>query len=123
MDTSLRLQPKPNVVTTDGCAQPWAISWPTNGTVKDLGVALHHLVLPYLAANTDVYLVFDRYYKYSIKGLTRAQRTGSIVSNYVLSLSTLILSKEDTVLSTGNKVQITDIISKYLIKKVGKRKL
>ena len=83
-----------------------------------MGEALRHLVLPNLAANTDVYLALDRYYKYSIKGLTRAQRTGSIVSNHVLSLSTPILSKEDTMLSIGNKVQIIDIISKYLIKKL-----
>ena len=81
------------------------------------------LVLPYLAANTDVYLVFDRYYKYSIKGLTKGKRTGSIASNHVLSLSTPIPLKEDTMLSTRNKVQIISIISKYLIKKVGKLKL
>ena len=116
MDTSLRLQPKPNVVIIDGSVQLWATSWPTDGTVKDLGEALHYLVLPHLAANTNIYLVFDRYYKYSIKGLTRAQRTGSIASTYVLSLSTPIPSKEDTMLSTGNKVQIIDIVSKYLIK-------
>ena len=57
-------------------------------------------------------------YQYSIKGLKRAQRTISIASNGVLSLSTPIPSKEDTILSTGNKVQIIDIISKYLIEKL-----
>ena len=118
VDTSLRLQPKPNVVIIDGFAQLWALSQPTSSTVQDLGEALHHLVLPYLAANTDQYLVFDRYYKCSTKGLTRAQRTASIASNHVLSLSTSIPSREDTMLSTGNKVQISDIISKYLIKKL-----
>ena len=51
---SLRLQPKPNVVIIDGCAQLWATSQPTNCTVKDLGKALHHLALPCLAANTDI---------------------------------------------------------------------
>ena len=33
---------------------------------------------PYLTANTEVYLVLDRYHKYSIKGLTKVQRAGSI---------------------------------------------
>ena len=121
VDTSVRLESTSNAVIIDGCAQVWATSWPTSGTIKDLREALHHLVLPYLTTNTYVYLVFDRYCKYSIKGLTRAQRTGSIASNHVLSLSTLISSKEDTMLSTGNKVQIIDI-SKYLIKKLGYRR-
>ena len=87
----------------------------------------HHLVLSYLTANTDVYLVFDRYYKNSIKGLTRAQRTGSIASNHVLSLSTPIPSKEDTMLSTVNKVQIYHLYHLYHFKVlntiVGKHKL
>ena len=37
------LQPKPNFVIIDGYAQLWATSWPTKGTVKDLGDAPHHL--------------------------------------------------------------------------------
>ena len=123
---SLRLQPKPNVVIIDGCAQLWVITWLTNGAVKDLGDALHHLVLSYLIVNTDTHPVFDRYYKDSIKGLTRAQRTESIASNHFLSLSTSFPSTEDTMLSTGNKVQIYHLyhlyhlytISKYLTGKL-----
>ena len=83
-----------------------------------MGDALRDLVLSYLTANTNVYIVFNRYYKYSVKGLTRAQRTESIARSYVLSLSTPIPSKEETMLSVGNKVQIIDTISKYLIKKL-----
>ena len=49
-------------------------------------------------------------YKYSIKGLKRAQRTGSIASNHVQSLSTPIPQMANNMLSTGNKVQIIDII-------------
>ena len=75
VEMSLRLQPKPNVVITDSCAQLWITSWLTNGSVKDLGDALHHLVLSYLIINTDTQSVFDRYYGYHIKGLTRAQRS------------------------------------------------
>ena len=69
---------------------------------------------------TNIYLVFDRYYKYSIKGLKRDPRTGSIASNHVLSLSTPILKIEDTMVSTENKVQIIDIISNHLIEKLEK---
>ena len=130
VEMSLRLQPKPNVVIIHNCTQLWVTSWLTNGSVKDLGDAFHHLVLSYLIINTDTHPVFDRYYGHPIKGLTRAQRTGSNSLNHVLSLSTSIPSKEDTMLSNGNKVQIYHLCHLYhlyhlkvLNRKVGKHKL
>ena len=93
----LLLQPKPNIVIIDDCAQLWATSWPTNGTVKDLGDALHRLIF-HTKLRTQTYTL-------CLTG-TRAQRTGSIASNHAPLLSTPIPSKEDTMLSTGNKVQI-----------------
>ena len=115
METSLLLQPKSNAVIIDGCAQLCATSQPINGTVKDLVDALHHLVLSHRTASTDIHLVCNRHYKCFIKSLRRTQRTGSIASNHVLLFRTPVPSKEDTILSTGNKVQFIDIISKYLI--------
>ena len=70
VDTSVRLQPKPNDVNINGCAQLWSTSWPNDGTVKNLADTLLELVLSYLMVNSDLYLVFNRYYKLSIKGLT-----------------------------------------------------
>ena len=118
VETSYRLQPKSNVIIIDGCAQLWSISWPTNGTVRNLADALYHVVVSYLTMGIDICLVFHRYYKYSIKGLTRAQRTGSIANNHVLSLDTPLPTRENTMTSTRNKVQVIDIISQYIIEKL-----
>ena len=64
-----------NVVITDDSKQLSATSWPTKSSVRDLGDDLYHLVLSCWTVNVDIYLVFKRYYKYSIKGLRGAQRT------------------------------------------------
>ena len=53
----LLLQPKPNIVISDDCAQLWATSWPTNGTVKDLGDALHRLIF-HTKLRTQTYTLY-----------------------------------------------------------------
>ena len=40
VDTSVRLQPKPNDVNINGCAQLWSTSCPNDGTVKNLADTL-----------------------------------------------------------------------------------
>ena len=42
----------------------------------------------------DVYLVFDRYYDYSIKGVTRAERTKNVALKHTLSLKTRLPERE-----------------------------
>ena len=66
----------------------------------------------------DVYLVFDRYYKYSIKGQTRKQRTGNISNHHNFSMNTPLPGKEVTLISSANKVQLIDLISRYIIEKL-----
>ena len=78
VETSCRLQPKPDAIIIDGCAQFWHLSWPIQGTVETLANTFYRLIVSYLMEDIDVYLVFDRYYNYSIKGQTRKQRTGNI---------------------------------------------
>ena len=66
----------------------------------------------------DVYLVFDRYRKYSIKGATRAQRAKEIAYRHQLSLQGILPSKEKVLTCTQNKVQLIDLITDYLITKI-----
>ena len=66
----------------------------------------------------DVYLVFDRYYKYSINGQTRKQRTGNISNHHIFSMNTPLPGKEVTLISSANKVQLIDLISRYIIEKL-----
>ena len=56
----------------------------------------------------DIYLVFDRFYDYSIKGVTRAERTKNVAFAHTLSLKTLSL------------IQLIHLIAKYIISDIMK---
>ena len=43
-----------------------------------------HVLFLLAAEDMDVFLVFDRYFKYSIKGVTREDETGNLANNFVL---------------------------------------
>ncbi|XP_066927982.1 uncharacterized protein [Clytia hemisphaerica] len=114
--TSQRNQTKPEVIIVDGCAKFWDVRWPTNGTVRDLAYKMYQYVTYQLSKeNSDVFLIFDRYFKYSIKGATRDQRTGNISHNHILSLDSPLPTREIVMKSSKNKIQVIDIVSKYII--------
>ena len=71
----------------------------------------------FLLATDDVdgFLVFDGYFKYSIKGATREERTGNLPNNHALTLNASLPSKEIVMTSSQNKSQVIDIISKYIV--------
>ena len=87
VEISSRLQPKAEAVIIDGGAMFWAIHWPTNGTVNDLVETVKMHVLRCFE-NSDVYLIFDRYLDYSIKGSNRKSRSDDISLRHQLSLAT-----------------------------------
>ena len=62
-----------DAVVIDGSALLWTVHWPTKGTVEDLAKAVLNNVSKFLQ-QSDVYLVFDGYFDYSIKGCTRVER-------------------------------------------------
>ena len=66
---------KPDVTILDGCAILWKIKWPsTNGTILyDYVKGFENYVIQILKKN-DTMLIFDRYYDYSIKSVTRENR-------------------------------------------------
>ena len=102
-------------VILDGCAILWVIHWPTTGTVADY-VKNFVAYIQRLLHCTDVYLVFDRYYKPSIKGETRLSRAGkTAVRQHILNASTELPSQKVTLCVTENKVQLIDIICQYLM--------
>ena len=68
--SSQRNQTKPEVIIVDGCAKFWSVEWPKGGTVRDLAYKMFQYVTSKLSnEKADVFLVFDRYFKYSIKGI------------------------------------------------------
>ena len=116
IETSQRLQSKADVVIIDGCGNLWSISWPKNATLRDLAYQLYQHVTFLLATeDMDVFLVFDRYFKYSIEGTTRKKRAGNLANNDVLTLDAPLPSREIVMNSSQNKIQGIDIISKYIV--------
>ena len=70
-------------VVIDGNAVLWSLHWHLKRTVEDSVEVYFNYVIAHLTEH-DVYLVFDRYYDYSIKGVTRAERT-SVALKHTLS--------------------------------------
>ena len=63
----------------------------------------------------DVSLIFDRYYGYSIKRVTRAERTKNVVLKQTLSLKTCFPERKIALGTMHNKVQLIHLIAKYTI--------
>ena len=66
----------------------------------------------------DVYIVFDRYRKLSVKSSTHTQRAKNLAYRYQLTLQTPLPDKEKVLSCSGNKVHLIDIICKYVSQKV-----
>lgn len=66
----------------------------------------------------DTYLIFDRYFDFSIKSGTRTVRAGDEASRrHRLQLYTLFPPQKVVLTVTENKVQVTDLICQNLIQK------
>ena len=74
-----------------------------------------HVTFLLATEDMDVFLVFNRYFKYSIKGVRRKKRTGNLANNHILTLDTPLPSREIVMTSSQNKIQVVDIISKYIV--------
>ena len=102
---------KPDLSIVDGCAVLWKIQWPsTNGTIQDFVKGFNKFIFDMLK-NNDVLLVFDRYYDYSIKSVTRENRNIAQSSKKVkITLTGPAHDKNVVLTNKGNKVQLIRII-------------
>jgi hypothetical protein len=104
-----------NATIIDGCAALWVVHWPTQGTVQTYLDGFFKYILEKLSEQ-DVYLVFDRYYNYSIKSGTRNSRAGKYASRLHKLTAATPLPPQNVVLTVKeNKVQIIDLICGQLI--------
>lgn len=107
-----------DAVIIDGCAVLWTIHWPTQGTVQDFANSFVSYTLSKVRA-CDVYLIFDRYYDYSIKSGTRTSHAGEQASRHHRLRPDSPLPPQHVILTvTENKVQIIDIICQQLLERV-----
>lgn len=107
----------PDVLILDGCAILWCIHWPSNGTVQDFIESYWQYVYHRLR-ESDVYLVFDRYYEYSIKSSTRnSRRHQNAIIEHRLKRTTPLPAQHTVLTNTANKVQLIDMICEHHIER------
>lgn len=114
VEHSSRLASSPQVTVIDGCALLWVVQWPASGTVQDYADNFTKKIMTCLQIS-DVHLIFDRYYKDSVKHLTRLSRAGKDASRrHQLSLDTPLPPQKVTLTVTENKVQLIDLLCQNL---------
>ena len=91
-----------------------AIHWPKSACVSHFIEGVKVYIFKLLAI-CDIYLIFDRYYEFSIKSDTRRERIGAFMKDHKLSLNTPLPPKEATMTSSKNKIQIIELINKELL--------
>ena len=94
-----RAQKNVDVIVIDGSAYLWIPSWPASGTIQHYIEKLKYHIGQKLT-KADVFLVFDRYQEYSIKGATRTSRGNGMIHH--LTTAT-ILSAQKVVLTMTEK--------------------
>ena len=105
----------------DGNAILWASHWPSKGTVENLAEVFYQYVKKLLCFQ-DIYLIFDRYRDFSIKGVTRADRARNMAIRHNFTLKTNLQDRKKALASASNKVQLIDLICDYVCAKVTKNK-
>ena len=98
----------------DGNTVLWLVHWPLKRKVEDLAEVYFNYVMSHLTED-DVYLVFDRYYDYSIKGVTPAEITKNVALKHSFSLNIRLPEREIALGSMHNKMQLIHLIAKYII--------
>ena len=102
----------------DGCALLWIPGWPSSSptrqaTVMDYVNKFKSKVADHLKSG-DTYLIFDRYYDYSMKCASRSSRGNDGSRVYQLNSSSPLPPQKLTLTVSENKRQLIHIISKEL---------
>ena len=113
VETPIRAAGLPEVVILDGCAILWHINWPS-GAVLHYCKAVSATVQQKLAIS-DVFLIFDRYYDFSIKSGTRLFRGKKASRRHLLQLSSPLPPKDAVLNVYQNKVQLIELICQTVI--------
>ena len=100
-------------VVVDGNGVLWSLHWPLEGIVKYLAEIYFNYVMVHLTEH-GAYLLFDRYYDCSIKGVTRAERTKNVALKHMLLLKTHLPEREIALGSMHDNLFISLLNISYL---------
>ena len=119
VEQSPRTLSTPETIVVDGCAILWIMQWPKHGTVQQDYV---NNALEYIFGNlqhSDVNIICDRYYEYSINSSTKTSRTVQASRRHRLTPSTPLPAQNVVLTVKENKQQIIDTICEQIT--VGER--
>ena len=89
----------------DGSTILWIVQWPTNQKVQDYVKNVVTYVTTKMK-ESEVYLIFDKYFPYSIKSFLHSARGKEANRKHQIS-STMVLPPQKVMLTVaGNKVQL-----------------
>ena len=103
-----------DALVIDGSALLWIIQYPAVGLVKDY-LSNIKLYITEKLENSDVYLVFDRYFDYSTKSTTRCARATGASRVYQLRTNTTLPPKKNLLTVTDNKKQLIQLICQDML--------
>ena len=104
VEVSDRVAGGANVSVLDGSAILWVVPWRADGSVKDYIANVKYAIGKRLRVE-DVYLIFDKYYDYSTKSVTRGSRATG-VSRFIICKSTELPAQKILLASSKNKTQL-----------------
>ena len=98
-----------NVSLINACKLLWHVPWPEGEALSTFSTLFCKSILKFLV-NNDVFVVFDRYFRCSIKSTTRQHRAGNFVPRYQLTLSTPLPARKRILSSVENKTALINIL-------------
>jgi len=109
VEVSDRVAGGANVSVFDGSAILWVVPWPADGSVKDYIANFKYAIGKRLRVE-DVYLIFDRYYDYSTKSVTRGSRATGVSRAHHLQVNSKLPAQKILLTSSKNKKQLMQLI-------------
>ena len=116
---SLKVEPLPSVticptaIVVDVSAVIWTLQWSVHGTVANF-ISGFKAWLAFKLSKADMYLCFDRYQEYSIKGSTRSARENSSRVHH-LTLTTPLPARDNVLKNYKNKARLNSLICEQLL--------
>ena len=114
VEVSDRVAGGANVSVLDGSAILWVVTWPADGTVNDYIANFKYAIGKRLWVE-DVYLIFDRYYDYSTKSVTRRSRATGVSRVHHLQVNSKLPAQKILLASSKNKKELMQLIVDDLV--------
>ena len=102
----------PDVVLVDASQLIYHVVWPSSGTVADHAASMGRRLDRYI---TQTFVIFDRYEQVSAKDPERQRRAGESSTEYQLSLTTPLPSRDKVMKNKTNKRRLGELLCTHNI--------